>query len=516
MALPNKTQSGHRFLSPGVIFLYAFSNLGLLLLGNHPFWDDWIVVDLPWWQILDTFKQAGSFLNIWGYLHVSMLAIGPWLYRFASLILFYGISYHFYSILKRTAILDEEQSFAAALICLFLPLNLGRGALILFPYVFCLYIFMLAWSLLPRNRNISFLLFFLSFNINSLLVFYLLPLLEGLSIFFHRLPAGPPLTARKILSLLKIYILGEPIFILLPIIYYSIKLLFFRPYGLYSGYNEHYSILSLIKSPFLQFGELLYSVSKLDLPATLCLFFIFFVLLIVVPRSKLGWKALRIPAISIFVIYLGVLPYHILGLVPTFTGWSSRHQLLMPFGISILIAYCIYQVPKTINSRSLLRLVLLACIFASSVNSFSFYADSRKQQSVQRFMAGALRADSPRLVVIVDKTNNALRRTYRFYEINGMLARATGDQSFFGIQSSDINSYLNGKLDKYFTGYYLASSHRRDDNSKATFIILNSSFPWKYFFPSSSHACIVVSPASDVKSVIDRTPCSSLDLIELK
>jgi hypothetical protein len=495
------------YSSPIVIFAYVLSNLGLLLLGNHPFWDDWILVDRPSWLLLDTFKQAGSFFNIWGYIHVGMLSIGPWFYRFVTLILFYGVGYHFFRILRRSNILNEEQSNAAAILFLFFPLNLGRNALILFPYSLCLYLFMLAWALLPTKRSIALSLFFVSFNINSLLVFYLLPLLED---FFNfrfdsssDLPSRPGGTARIIVR----YLSRRKITLLLPVLYLSLKIIFFRPYGYYVGYNENYSVLNLIKSPVLQLAELGYSVYKLDLSASLFLALLIFVCFALKRIVSHQTVSLSVLSVSFLATYIGILPYHIIGLVPTFTGWSSRHQLLMPFGLSVLLSYCIFNLSGNFSPRRIFIFILVAFLVATSANSISFFSDSRKQRSIQELFQSSLDDNSPRLIVLVDRSQNALRRKYRFYEINGMLAKSTGNENSFGILASDVPAYSRGEFDKYFTNYYLASGHRREPKPQAAFIIINPSTPFNPLSPSSSSLCIIRSDISNVNSIVEQRHC---------
>ena len=336
-----KIQAKYNFFSPLLLFSYFLSHFGLLLLGNHPFWDDWALVDAPRHEIIETFRELGSFFNFYGLLHVTMLSVGPWFYRIATFILYYGIGYYFFLVLRRTRLLDERKAFMAAVFFLVLPFNQGRGALILFPYTFCLFLFALAWKRLPQNRIPSLLLFFLSFNMNSLLVFYLLPLIDDVRGFAVKSCSGRLLKPRGLLILLYQYIVFRPITFFLPFIYFIPKSLLFKPYGYYKGYNEHFSVISLFYSPLDQLRHWGGSVLQKDLSSifVLAVSLVLIVILTTSFRRPLGPK-IRVLGISLFVLFLGLFPYYVLGHVPTFTEWTSRHQILIPFGFSLL-AYSI-------------------------------------------------------------------------------------------------------------------------------------------------------------------------------
>jgi len=505
-----KAKSRHRYFSPGVIVVYFFAHFGLLLLGNHPFWDDWILVDAPKEQILETGRQMGLFFNFFGYLHVAMLAVGPWFYRLSTFILYYGIGYYFYLILRRTRLLEERQAFLAAVIFLVLPFNLGRGALCLFPYTLCLFIFMLAWSILPQKRFLSLLLFFISFNTNSLLVFYLLPLVEDFREFALKSLPNQPFTSLVFLSHCRKYLFSRPATVTLPLVYYITKFLFFRPYGFYLGYNEDFSIFKLLLSPVYQLWYWAGSSIK-GYPSSVLVLAVVIVLIVVFVRAaKLCLINYWILGISLSILVLGMLPYYILGHVPSFTEWTSRHQLLMPFGFSILVAYGIGVIRPEGLAKKMLIILIALCVLVSAFNSALFRADALKQQAIQRFMANTLDPKKPGLVLIEDKTANALMRTYRFYEVNGMLSRAVNAQSFFGVPYMEIVDYRQGKYDQYFSPHYNAAAHRRKPYAATSVILIDSLSRLKTIYPFGIRACVVEIPFPSSLSVApSRLDCPS-------
>ncbi len=500
-------QSKCNYFALGVFILYSLSHFGLLLLGNHPFWDDWVLVDAPKEQIFDIFSQLGSFFNLFGHLHVGMLAIGPWFYRFATFILYYGIGFFFFSILRRSRLFAERQAFMAALLFLVLPFNVGRGSLILFPYTLCLFLFMLAWVILPRKRIPSLVLFFLSFNTNSLLVFYLLPLIEDFLGFAGKFRYDFPPTFAKFMMLLRQYSFSRPLTILLPFAYFAPKVIFFKPYGAYKGYNESFSLFNLFRTPLSHLKELVRGVSTGDIPSVLLMVITLVLIVICVRSFALRANNRHVLVISALVLYIGLFPYYILGLVPTFTEWGTRHQLLMPFGFSMLVVSGIGSIRPESFAKKGFAVIISLCVAVSIFNSALFRADALKQEAVQRFMANALDSSKPGLVVLDDSTKNALDRKYRFYELNGMLSRSLGHQKSFGVLDHLAYPYTYGYFDKYFTREYNAANHDRRSDQAIDVVMLDSDSYWKNLLPLELKVCHLQLQYNEISSE-NRAPFS--------
>ena len=116
--------------------------------------------------------------NFFGYLHVAMLAIGPWAYRVLTFFLMYASGLLIYRILELQKWIRNEDRLLIVILFLISPFYAARVALVDFPYTFCLFLFFLGWYLIGKNCLASLACFFLSFNMESLLVFYLLPVLD--------------------------------------------------------------------------------------------------------------------------------------------------------------------------------------------------------------------------------------------------------------------------------------------------------------------------------------------------
>jgi hypothetical protein len=186
--------------------------------------------------------------NISGYLHVSLLSFGPWIYRYLTFILMFLAGVFLNLIIKNYKEISDEYRFFIVILFLCLPFYWARVAIIDFPYTLCYFLFFAAWALLDKIKFFSLLLFFVSFITMSLLVFSIIPFLE----FYYRSNRSN-INSKTFLK----YIIKNIAFTILPFIFFTIKLLFFKSYGNYEVYNENYSILSLARVPFYMLLDLI-------------------------------------------------------------------------------------------------------------------------------------------------------------------------------------------------------------------------------------------------------------------
>src|SRR3546814_10282956 len=93
----------------------------------------------------------------------------------------------------------------------------------------------------PRSTRTDTLFPYTTLFRSSLLVFYALPAIDTLN----------RMRNKKELWKISCWINLLP-FAVLPFLYFAIKILFFKPYGLYQGYNEHYSARNVAASLYNQ------------------------------------------------------------------------------------------------------------------------------------------------------------------------------------------------------------------------------------------------------------------------
>lgn len=450
------------FLLFGVF--YCVMHGGILLIPNAIFWDDWVLYRMPSDVIFDTFRQAGAMFSWAGYLHVSMLSIGPWSYKILTFLLMFASGILLNLILERNAILTKESRFFVVLLFLVLPFNMARVALIDFPYTLCYFLFFFAWFLMDRHRIAALLLFFLSFNTNSLLVFYALPILD----MMYR--GGHLASPRSFLSFAS----RRPDFLLIPILFFCIKIYFFSPSGVYAGYNQGYSLKNLLPSIYAQCQDL----AGIKINRYIFLLMLPFVFLTIrvkktnAPPTTDSWEnILKVLAIGVLTIITGAFPYWILGYVPTFNEWTSRHQLLLPLGTALVIVALLPTLKKPLNIMVIL-IVVAASLSYGLTTYYKFYVDWKKQTALINFLSKNYSTQNSNLVSFKDETKhlNALNRNYRSYEWNGLMEQAYGNQNHFGIEPEDLSKYRNGDFDKYFSYHYKANLHKRDDSAPAVLV----------------------------------------------
>lgn len=448
------TAFGIPFADASAAFLcYAIAHGGIFLLWRAIFWDDWTLWNHSVADVLDTFRQQGSMFDFFGRVHVAMLAAGPWLYRVLTFVLMYGCGLFLYHILGGTRLVRAEDRLLLTILFLTAPFYAERVALIDFPYTVCVFCFFAGWFLLGKNRILALLCFLVSFNTESLLVFYALPMLE----YCLRL------TRINRLSDLLLWGLRHLDFLSAPLVWFAVKIAFFKPYGIYAGYNEQFSAENLLRAPLYQLRDM-----ALSLPLPLVLAGAIIGLLVArhVPLVQLTVNTRppergRYLLIALLALFLGLFPYWILGHVPTFSEWTTRHQLLMPLGTAFLCVSAVAACPDRIQRR--LAFVFIGIFLTLDLNNYARLAlDWRKEQNIMGFLKQSREAASANLVLFDDNTPNALSRRYRFYEWNGLMKRAyAGDTSRFGIYPDDLERYRSGAFDDDFSVHFNADEHRR-------------------------------------------------------
>lgn len=435
-----------------IFLIYCFSH-GLVALSiNGIWWDDWALFYNSEETIRNSFKQSGTFPPYVGDLHVLLTNLGPFSYRTLTFICFYFSSLNFLELIKRYTRCSEQHALLFTLLFTILPFNMARIAAIDLPYTISLTLFLTAWRLYPKNLAVSLVFFFVSFLTQSLLLFMLVIFLIELSI-----KTKSEISNGLILKLLSLLIL--------PIAYWLIKNIFFKPYGVYEGYNQNIALgnifvpVKVVILDLLNFRTLLPLNLILFLGTYLILTRFEFKNLEIENRIKWGFFGLITTAI-------GVLPYLLLGLTPTFKDWNSRHQILMPLGASLMIGAIV--IGKSKFHKIALSFVISVSLSFTSINYLAFYKDWNKQAGIITGIKKSPVIDECSVILINDKTNvpNAVGRQYRFYEWNAIFKISTGKQNRFVLSSKDLASFNKGNFDSFYTEEYSAAKFSRSvDNT---------------------------------------------------
>ena len=406
------------------IILYTIS-WGWLFIVRDSLWaDDWELFT-PYAN-LDTLDGHG-FAPWFQYLVSTTEFLGPTLARAIIFVTFFLTGLFMFDILHRLDLFTQRQNQMLVLAFLILPFNTARVSLMTVHYSVTYFVFFFAWYLLVRckSRNLylcSLALFFLSFLMHSLLLFYSLPVLHKFFLSKSKNLRGSLLFAR-----------ANFLMFVLPILYWIMRTIFWPE-------EVDYHDISLARLsgavPFVLFSGLL-------------LFFAF-----ALQRKTFAIKqSLRIIFVSFLCLFAGITAYVILGFFPpnwssfskyfeTFLGrsdWYSRHQTLQPLGAALLIVGVIGLLPKFLKkfTKQIEVLILLGCVVINIGFGFEYVVDHSKQKEVISVLKaeGEIRLGST--YQFVDQTTrlNARGRAYRERDWKGLIWLAHGVES---MQSSRV------------------------------------------------------------------------------
>jgi hypothetical protein len=471
-----------------IILLYSITHGGIFFSINSYFWDDLTIVGVNENIIIKIFKENGTFLNIIGYLHVFLLKIGPWIYKLLTFFLFLFTGLFLNKILIKHEVFDDDFRLYFILLFLILPFFLVRTSLVILPYVICNFLFFFAWASYEKNSYISIIMFFFSFIINSYLVLFIIPFLD---LYYRK-----NLTLLSFRSFLS-FLFSHIVLVILPFIFFILKLVYFKPYGSFLNYNETYSLYNLIITP-LRMGIDFFSTFYPIILVGLILFFLNWAFGMQIFKFRLI-KYKFYFFVSILIIFVSCFPYWILGHVPTFSDWSSRHQLLLPFGISLFILVLINNL--TIDKAKIIVFIISISIFINLKTYVEFYLDWDKQNQLIQLFKNNVTVKNNNLFLIQDNTPNAINRKYRYYEWSCLFSDAFHEQKRFGINDNDnmlkivYDNLLVGKpnfriIDFYFHsqqskfGQFDVQEIKKPIKIEINFRKIDTRFPsLDYFFP---------------------------------
>lgn len=327
--------------------------------------ENWHVMGFPKW----------IFLNKWLY-----ELIGPGFMRLVIFVVFFISAICFYGISRKISYLNEQLRKFATLLFLLLPFNTTRVTLMVFHYTTAYFWFFLAWYLIVTFKSIwikllAASLFFLSFQMYSLPVFFALPILHLLNLEEIKDSRQLFLCIRKNLFL----IIVSPVYVVLRWFFWNSK-----SAGLH---NPSMPQLFLLGKILLAPGLIV-------------------ILILVFAKYRFVEKraTLYLVAISLFAIFLGLAPYIAYGSfhgpvavrpgIGLFRGywtyflgdsnWQDRFLILQPFGVSLLICSLLYFIPLKIRRVQLFLqiMVISICVLINTGFGFEFIVDYAKQKEV--------------------------------------------------------------------------------------------------------------------------------------
>jgi len=407
LTLP-KIASGRHFFEGfpwiSATFCYLMSWCFLLFRPNTLYWDDWpLVFKLPSNYINASRREMG--LPPWaGWIESFFLPNQIYVIRLLTFVLFFCCGLFFFEIIKSTAFFNIKQSRLLAIIFLVAPVNHARIGIIMFLYTTSYFLFFGAWLIAIRSKNrlaisSSLVLFFLSLATHSLLFLIFLPVLH---LLFLKLTEQNRLNFQATLQSLCVFLLVPT--------YLILRKAFWPPIDRWVDYNSP-ALISALRGallfvPSIALGLLLILAIKKNhatkpIIATLTIGF-------------LSFAVALFPYVLSDNIDRNFYKYEI--------GWQSRHLMLTPLGVSLIISGLSQFLPK---SNHLLAKLFIA--FSISVNLFAgsqYYLQSIQQEEIVGLLESNRISES--ISEFVDETHQFKGRgaVYSEYEFFGMLNKA--------------------------------------------------------------------------------------------
>ncbi len=466
-----------------ILFIAYFVAHGLILFNRGAYWDDWVLLYTDKTITIDRFSQAGS--PIIGYFHNYILSFGHSVtfYHLITFAAYFLAAILLYIILENIREIGQVDRLFIVFVFLLFPVNSARITLICTPYAICYLFFFLGFYLINQYlsnqkiiyRVLALIFLFLSFLTNSNLVFYLIILLF---IFYKNKESICPISEFIFMFLRYIDM------VLLPILFFIVKTIYFVPYGLYKGYNQITLTFNnlieasrlVIDSFNLIFIEVInLSIASLSWEVLLLavVFFIFINLLVkdidtlINRKNPLAYYILIITGAMLF--FLAVFPYNVLNLMPGFKFWDSRHQLLVPLGSSLILYYGLRILLNSIRLSTKVQIMLYSLIIAIFINIniqsyMNYQIDWYKQLSLIENIKQSSIIEQNTTFLFVDKLDrlNANDRIYGFYEYSGLMKYAfSGQETRFGINVSKYKGMET--YEKYLTSYYNLGNYKPHD-----------------------------------------------------
>lgn len=430
----------------GLYFLTHF----WLLLNRGIFWDDWVWTPNPE-EGARAILELGTPILGQISLFFNTIKHGEIYYKYLIFLDYLAVTIGFFYILTKEKILDIDKAFWAAAIVAVFPVNNARITLCTGNYSICLALFVVASIFLLQGKTwakiISVPMFLISFFTNSLLVFFAVPIF-----LLYRKEQGLS-DAKK--QNFKGFIKSNWYLIILPPTFWIFKKVFLPVHGLYADYNQirlnstainpemwiHSFAQATVVPFFYAFTE------KLSHHRTYIVAIILFFLLLIWIRRRRKENYFRHIHISLALFFLGALPYLAVNKTPGFLTWDSRHQLLLPFAVAFFFLGATKQLAthfKKLTDRRLLIFVLLVGVIVNWQMYAAFQRDWVKQLAlIEAVKQNSVLRENTTFEMYDDSPYWKMQGLgFAFYNYNGILRKAFGDQTRFAAGKDEIRDFI--------------------------------------------------------------------------
>lgn len=480
-----KTSSSLRL----ALFLSLIGNILVLSNYNGTYWDDYGWLNQDFDVIKDGWEMAHGAAWVYGggmFILASEFGIFP--FRILFLIANVLVVLFCYRLLSEFKIFSKYDKVALCGFLSFVPYNEVGFFIITMPYVVSMSLFFGAFFLYVKwqqeitssKRLIIVSIFFASFLTNSLVFFYSIFLIFLLLKNFDK--------SKKISDNAKNFVKHNYIFISLPALFLMARAVWFIPSGLYEGYNS-FSATDLITAMPIALPELIdLNIFGLVANAVDELWRHWW---IIIPLSLL--IAVKIPQVPSkvklsnhfimilvgFTIFLiAAYPYLVAGHMPTLTGYNSRHQLLLPFGFSLmcysLLSMIFYRASTRIKTIAI-SIVFLTFFSMKTDALIRYQLDWFYQQSIIENFRAEPKIENGSSFLYSTVGSKMIVRPIGFYPINALAKKAFGDDTRMIVFSFNISQQFDFEKFDFFKNYKQYNAHSWQKGAVTRFSIFDVS-----------------------------------------
>ncbi len=422
-----------------------------LPLNRGIFWDDWVWVPNPEEGLRAIWELGTPFLGLVSNTLLS-LENGIYLFKFFIFLNYLFVVLGSFFILTRHRLLSKVDAFALCSLIAVLPVNNAKVTLCTGNYSTSLMLFTGATVLLLENKFwtklLAIPLFLISFFTNSLLVFFVVPILLHYYVLY-----GFNIKFKE-------YLKQMWIFILLPPTFWIYKKLFLPVHGLYENYNKisldefffnltnwKIALANATVTPFFYLFDVahvrLYSLTILMIGLSLLISYL-------ISRKN---KFLPI-VLGLILFVIATFPYMTVHKLPLFYTWESRHQLLMPFGIALIFFGLAQQLGSVFKGSSRAHLYIIGVIVILGLaTQWKLYVGFQRDWIKQLGLVEALkdnatiRDHSTFEMLDVSPHWNAPGLIKAFFNYNGLMSIAFGNQTRFAGNAVEIEEFIKKPKD---------------------------------------------------------------------
>ena len=427
-----------------------------MLLNDGIFWDDWLWVialkEKNWSVIRDMGFERGAPLDTYFQWFFSGFHDIEFAHRFVAFLSILLAALLVYAICRQVGVLTRDESIWIALISMAYPAFQTQILLSTTNYLFYYMLFLggVFLALKSQNRNFvlgyglrfgALILFFLSFTLNSLLVFYFGFLLL-LALFVRQLKA---LSVREMFTR---FLPRHLDYILLPFLFWILKQGLFPVYGSYDTYNQFIFSPQLIRSSlvtFLDYGIFQQFYAPLQVFFTkrgVALLGLLSILWMIKDFRNSSFRHLTksygLLAYGFLLMSLAILPYIVVGRSPSLTGWGTRHSLLLALPVALIIvavARILFHAPKggfSVIGKILLTTLLLTFSFATISHYVGWQARWVKDRSMMVNLGQLNGAEEYSVYWIDDQFPLGGEANYDVYEWSSIFKLVWGGETRIG------------------------------------------------------------------------------------